>query len=241
MTAAEPFELHSQALGALPIVGHFLARMRLGALLERHLPPPDARCKLAPALAIGLLVRNLCVCHEPLYRLGEWAAPFDPSLLGLSAEEVAELGDDQVGRALDRLFCSDRASLLTELMLHVIGEFHIDCSQLHNDSTSITVHGAYRSADGHETAGKPTPVVCHGHNKDHRPDLKQLLWILTVSADGAVPIASPTATSPTTRRISKPGRRCAGFSGTRASSTWPTASSPLASRWSTSTPAAGGS
>lgn len=26
-------------------------------------------------------------------------------------------------------------------------------------------------------------------NKDFRPDLKQLLWILTVSADGAVPIA----------------------------------------------------
>ena len=26
------------------------------------------------------------------------------------------------------------------------------------------------------------------NNKDHRPDLKQLLWILTVSADGAVPV-----------------------------------------------------
>jgi len=31
-----------------------------------------------------------------------------------------------------------------------------------------------------------------GYNKDHRPDLKQLLWILTVSADGAVPIAYRT-------------------------------------------------
>lgn len=189
MTAEQPFELHRQALGALPIVGRFLERMRVEGLLERYLPPPDARCKLAPALAIGLLVRNLCISHEPLYRLGEWAAPFEAPLLGLSAEEVAELGDDQVGRALDRLFCADRASLLTELMLHVIAEFHIDCSQLHNDSTSITLHGAYRSADGHQTAGKPTPRVCAGHNKDHRPDLKQLLWILTVSADEAVPIA----------------------------------------------------
>ena len=28
-----------------------------------------------------------------------------------------------------------------------------------------------------------------GHSKDHRPDLKQLVWILTVSADGSVPMA----------------------------------------------------
>jgi transposase len=30
--------------------------------------------------------------------------------------------------------------------------------------------------------------VTWGHNKDHRPDLKQLLYILTVSSDGAVPV-----------------------------------------------------
>jgi hypothetical protein len=120
---------------------------------------------------------------------GEWAAPFDPLLLGLDAEEVALFNDDRVGRALDQLFDADRASLLTRLMLGVIGEFGVDCSQLHNDSTSLTLSGAYRSADGYQRAGKPTPAAAHGHNKDHRPDLKQLLWILTVSADGAVPFS----------------------------------------------------
>ncbi len=65
---AERLELASQTLGALPIVCHFLDRMRLGVLLERHLPPPDARCRLEPARAIGLLVRNLCVSHEETFR-----------------------------------------------------------------------------------------------------------------------------------------------------------------------------
>jgi transposase len=32
-------------------------------------------------------------------------------------------------------------------------------------------------------------LQCETHSKDHRPDLKQLVWILTVTADGAVPIA----------------------------------------------------
>jgi transposase len=33
--------------------------------------------------------------------------------------------------------------------------------------------------------------VTWGHNKDHRPDLKQLLYILTVTGDGAVPVQFP--------------------------------------------------
>ena len=37
--------------------------------------------------------------------------------------------------------------------------------------------------------GQRTPVITWGHSKDHRPDLKQLIWIVTVSADGAVPLA----------------------------------------------------
>src|SRR6266545_427489 len=185
----EPFALSSQMLGALPIVDCFLSRMRVDTLLARWLPAADARVALEPAKAIGLLVRNLCVSREPIYALGEWAAPFDPALLGMTADDVALLNDDRVGRALDQLFDADRASLLTELMLGVIGEFTVDCSQLHNDSTSITLTGAYRCADGHARAGKPTPAAAHGHNKDHRPDLKQLSWILTVSADEAVPVA----------------------------------------------------
>jgi transposase len=59
----------------------------------------------------------------------------------------------------------------------------------HNDSTSVSVSGVYRDATGTPRGGKATPVITFGHSKDHRPDLKQLVWILTVAADGAVPIA----------------------------------------------------
>jgi transposase len=184
-----PFELASRALGALPIVCRFLERMRLGPLLERYLPERDARVALPAARAIGLLVRNLCLAHRPLYRLGEWARGFEAAPLGLSAAELGSVNDDRLGRALERLFACDRASLLTELMVGVIEEFRVDCRQLHNDSTSIALHGAYRGADGRRRAGKATVAIVHGHSKDHRPDLKQLLWILTVAADGALPLA----------------------------------------------------
>ena len=186
--ATGPFELESTSLGALPVIDRFLARIDLTGALERHLPAIDARTTLPAAAAVGVLVRNLCVEREPLYGLAGWAGAFEPGLLGLAEGDAGLLNDDRVGRALDQLFDSDRASLLTGLVLAAVREFQIDCSQLHNDSTSIVLHGDYVAADGRQRAGKPTVIAARGHSKDHRPDLKQLVLILTVTADGAVPL-----------------------------------------------------
>ena len=192
------FGLVSRTLGGLPIVNQMLDRLGLPALLADALPAPDARLKLAPAAAIRLAVTNLVLGREPLYGLGEWAARHDPTLLGLTDEDLAVVNDDRVGRALEALFDADRASLLIGVVLRAISEFDIDTTQLHNDSTSISVHGAYRDAVGTVRGGQPTVAITFGHSKDHRPDLKQLVWILTVSADGAVPMAYRLADGNTT-------------------------------------------
>ncbi len=184
-----PFGLVSYRLGGLPLVNHFLDRIGLDQALARWLPEPDRRFKLSPVTAIRLLVVNLLVGRAPLYGLGAWAAPYAPNLLGLPGGDTAWLNDDRVGRALVSLFDADRASLLTELIVGVIAEFGVDTSEMHNDSTSVSVHGQYDDADGRPRRGKPTAAVTFGHSKDHRPDLKQLVWILTVSADGSVPMA----------------------------------------------------
>lgn len=182
------FALVRQHLGALPVVNHYLERAGLPALLERYLPARDARVKIPPAVIVRLIVTNLLVGREPLYALGEWAAPFVPALLGMTPAQHCGINDDRAGRALTALFDADRASMLTDLILHVVDEFGINTDELHNDSTSISVSGLYRDADGRPRGGKPTPVITFGHSKDHRPDLKQLVWILTIADDGAVPI-----------------------------------------------------
>lgn len=151
------FGLVSQILGGLPIVNQVLDRLGLPGLLADALPAEDARVKLAPAVAIRLVVANLVTGREPLYGLGEWAAGYDPGLLGLAAGDVAVLNGDRVSRALEALFDADRASLLTGVVLRAIREYGIDTTQLHNHSTSISVHGAYRDADGGVRGGQPPP------------------------------------------------------------------------------------
>src|SRR5680860_626726 len=91
-----------------------------------------------------------------------------------------------------------QATMLTRVVLDAIETFDIDTGQLHNDSTTVTFAGTYANADGHDRGGKATVLLTHGHNKDHRPDLKQLVFILTVTADGAVPIAARTVDGNTT-------------------------------------------
>ena len=182
------FDLHSRTVGALPIVNHFLEQLRIEALLAKYLEAPDPRCAIAPEKVLMLLVRNLILERHPLYGLGGWARSMLPDLLGLSEGQLDQLNDDRVGRTLDRLFDADRLALLTELVLHMVESFEVDLQELHNDSTSLTLHGSYPEADGQPMRGKPTVEAARGYNKDHRPDLKQLLWILTISRDGGVPV-----------------------------------------------------
>jgi transposase len=62
-------------------------------------------------------------------------------------------------------------------------------SRRRDDSTTVTFFGAYAQAAQEKLQrGRPTWAITWGHNKDHRPDLKQLLYILTVSEDGGVPV-----------------------------------------------------
>lgn len=182
------FELQSERLGPLPLVNHFLERMGLAALLERHLPTTDRRCAVTHAQALGVLLRSIVVEREPIYRQQESVHGFAPALFGLAAAQMERLGDDRIGRALDQLFIADRAALLTAVVLAVGQRFGVQFDQLHNDSTSIAFCGQYRAATGRRLHGRRAPAITYGHSKDHRPDLKQLLFILTVAADG-VPVA----------------------------------------------------
>jgi len=181
--------LCSQTLGALPILNRLIERTRLEEFLRAALPPEDRRTKLSPVKALLVLLRNLLVCREPIYGVGEWAIRHAADALGLTPAEIGRLNDDGVGRALDRLFLADVPSLVLAVATQVVKEFDVSLDELHNDSTTVTFCGAYTTATAEQRhLGRPTLAITFGHNKDHRPDLKQLLFILTVTADGGVPL-----------------------------------------------------
>ncbi len=179
--------LESLCLGGHPVIRPFLERLGIRMFLEETLGRPDPRSKLPPVESAMLLVRNFTLSRYPLYGVPEWTRQFDPGQLELRAEQVRLINDDRLGRTLDKLFVSDRRSMVTRLVVQMVEEFNIDLERLHNDSTSLTFSGKYRERQPRRDGRRRLRIV-HGYNKDHRPDLKQLVWSLTVSGDGAVPV-----------------------------------------------------
>jgi transposase len=186
---ADGIELRSYDVGALPLLQHIVERMQLRRLLGEHLPKDDPRTELPTVTALLVLFANLLLAREPVYGVGEWAALFPPDLFGLHEKDLARIHDDRLGRCLDRMFEGIGPALIMAVVRHVIREFKVSLEELHNDSTTVSFYGAYDEAGQEsEQRGRPTHAITWGHSKARRPDLKQLLYILTVTSDGNVPV-----------------------------------------------------
>ena len=162
--------------------------MGLEEILDRHVPTRDHRVTVPYAKGLGVLLRSIVVEREPIYRQQETVKTFASVMYGLDSRGANHLGDDRIGRALDRLFDADRISLLTDVVVTMARRFQLRFEQLHNDSTTIRFCGQYRAAKGRRMRGKRAPYITYGFSKDHRPDLKQLLFVLTTSADSGIPV-----------------------------------------------------
>jgi hypothetical protein len=173
--------LRRHHVGALPLIHRIAARMGLRALLNAAIQA-HGNDQVPVVDTLMLLIYNLALGKDPLYELAEWVESIDRRVIGYQALEPERFSDDRFARSLDRLYQADRASLMTELVLAFSRAFNLDLSRIHNDSTSVKAYGAYPGKTGTGFELK------QGHSKDHRPDLKQLLFSLSLSADGAVPV-----------------------------------------------------
>src|SRR3981081_1535536 len=102
----EDLRLRGLRGGAVPILNHFIERVGLAQELTLALK----NCDYADAL-IGLS-KNILIDRNALYAVGEWAALYDSGLVA-----QGKMGDDKLGRALERLFAADCATLQTRLLL----------------------------------------------------------------------------------------------------------------------------
>jgi len=172
-------EIHR--LGAHPLIQFFLERLGVARILDKYIHS-NRDGKLSHGTAICVLVHNILVARDPLYRLNEWIEPIEPRALGLTAEQRLAINDDRMARALDQLAEYGGRGVFFQLALRAIKLFRLATQRMHFDTTSITFSGEYRGS-------VREPRITQGHNKDHRPDLKQLVFGVNVTSDGAVPLS----------------------------------------------------
>ncbi len=174
-------DLQVHLVGPHPILRHFLGRMNFTRIVNSCLGTSE-QSRLNHAQTLAVLVQNILLAPAPLYRVYEWAEPIDADALGLSEQEKLSINDDRVARTLDVLASARARNLFFRLALRVIKEFELSLQRIHHDTTSISVFGRYKES-------WLDPRLARGHNKDGRPDLRQLVFGLNITADGAVPIS----------------------------------------------------
>lgn len=172
--------LKTHLLGPHPIIRHFIERLNLHAIV-RSAVGSGREPIIDHGEALAALVHNVLDSPAPLYRIASWAEPIASQAFAFTADQKASLNDDRIARMLDALVSERGRGIWFRLALRIIKQFRIARARMHHDTTTVTFHGQYRGSVA-------APKITHGHNKDHRPDLKQFVFGLTVSADGAVPI-----------------------------------------------------
>lgn len=172
--------LKKMVLNVHPIIQHYIERLTIPDIIRSHIKS-DKRRIVQTERALPIVIHNYLTESHPLYEFQVWVRPLAVEALGLSEHERDGIQDDRVGKALEHLYLGRHKDVFFRLALRAIKLYELDCSQVHQDTTSITFCGKYAGWSAQEVLG-------FGHNKDHRPDLKQLVLGMTVTADGAVPL-----------------------------------------------------
>lgn len=181
MSTQKPETLKRFTVASIPLIHSIANRLELKSILSKYLPAYGNEA-IPVVDTLLMIMYNITLGRQPMYELTQWVQRIDPRCCDLAIAKMDRFNDDRFGRALDRLYEIDRASLMTEIVVKMITTINLDLSRFHNDSTSVKALGKIpgRTKTGLE--------LKRGHSKDHRPDLKQLIFTLTISADGAVPI-----------------------------------------------------
>jgi transposase len=177
----EQFDTQFKQIDVLPMVKHFMDSLDLFSLFEKYIPTTESSL-VDHAESLCVLTANIICENKPLYKVQEWLSRYSD---GLAGEPVSTslYNDDRFARALSALFRANRHSLMTELSCNAIAVHKLLTEEIHNDSTTVTFIGKYNTPDPEAVKLK------HGHNKDFRPDCKQIVFGLNITADGHVPLS----------------------------------------------------
>ncbi len=174
--ALDPQFVDVKRLDHLPLVGAMLRELAVKDTLDALIPPHE-RNAVTVGECIEALVLTILTGEHALSRVVNTLAGYNLEVIFQRPMDAAHFHDNRLGRALDALWTTGLDRLYGAVITQAIRQYALELTRLHTDATSLKVYGAYeQDAEG--------PLVTFGYSRDHRPDLKQLLFGLTVTAEG---------------------------------------------------------
>jgi transposase len=167
----------------LPLVLGLLRKLEVARLIDTIIPPHPEHV-LSCGRGVEALVLAILDGHHALYKVGGRLEERGMLSLLQPGLTCASVHDTRLGQILDALFAANLNRVFGTIALKALETYAIATPGIHQDTTTISLYGAYETA----AAGPEAPRPAYGHNKDGRPDLKQVLLSLGVSGDGGLPL-----------------------------------------------------
>jgi transposase len=166
----------------LPLVLGVIRKLNVAALIDTFCPPHPAHV-LSCGRGVEALLLAILDGHHALYKVG--ARLEERGMLPLLQDglERASLNDYRLGQILEALFAAHLNRVFGAIALNALEVYALLTPWLHQDTTTITLYGAYEE-EAPPGEGLIPPRPAYGHSKDGRDDLKQVLLSLGVSSDG---------------------------------------------------------
>jgi transposase len=169
------------------------------------LMPPHERHAVTVGECVEAFVLTLLPGEHALSRVAETLASYALEVIFQRPIDAAHVHDHRLGRAWDALWATGLDRIYGAVISQASHRYALARARLHTAATSLKLYGADERDDDEEGA-----LVPFGSSRDHRPDLKPLLFGLTVTAAG-VPVwghvAEGNCSDSTAHRFHIPQRR----------------------------------
>jgi transposase len=166
----------------LPLVLGVIRKLNVAALIDTCCPPHPANV-LSGGRGVEALLLAILDGHHALYKVGTRLEERGMLPLLQPGLPATALNDYRLGQILDALFAANLNRVFSAVALKALEVYAIPTPWLHQDTTTITLYGAY-AEDAQPRAGLIPPRPAYGHSKDGHDDLKQVLLSLGVSSEG---------------------------------------------------------
>src|SRR5215813_957937 len=163
----------------LPLVLGVVRKLNVAALIDTFCPPHPANV-LSWGRGVEALLLAILDGHHALYKVGARLEARGMFPLLQPGWTRASLHDYRLGQILEALFAAHLNRVFGAIALNALEVYAIPTPWLHQDTTTLTLYGAYE--DEPKTPGDPRPA--YGHSKDGHDDRKQVLLSLGVNSEG---------------------------------------------------------
>jgi len=183
VTDLADLDFQPRQLAHLPLAVEYIRRLGILTAVDAVLPR-DGRNKVSDAECVALMILNILSRRVGLYHMGPWLEATDPAVVIAEGCEPELFYDARLAGTLDRIFAYGPDNLLTDVVLSYLqGDEAPDEYSVHQDTTSLKLYGEYANV-----FREGAPIPKNGYSKDHRPDLKQLVYGMSLHGPTGMPL-----------------------------------------------------